>query len=582
MKSNIGDILIQFGSREPVHLTRSRGAWVQAAQFGDATVWLTPVDDDWAGFPLTTYQDERWQVWALGEFYPLQQKLTRALDDGRELYGHFLLLAYEVEARRWYVITNRFGTVHAYYAEDGKRAALGTFSPAVAAAASRKELNFTALGGFFTFGFFLGDSTYWQDLRIIKPATHLVLDERGQVLNVYQNWHWAHTPNEHEFGYDDAHLAFGKRFDAVLSEQAGGKKIALPLSGGLDSRSTLDPLTKNRPYGAPESIFAYSYGYSKHSAELRIAKALAKKRELDLHRAVIHPYLYGKIEQLTRTLEGFQDITQPRQACVVDWLGAEATHVVAAHWGDVWLDDMGFLDYQGLTWDLVLAVVLEEKFRKQGSEILLDLFAEALPGDLQKQNVLSIAKDLHALSAIQDVDFKVKAWKTNQWSFRWTLASLRTYQIGLFPLLPFYHPMLTDFFCYLPARMVESRKLQIAYLKRFAPDLARVTWQVYDANLYNYQHFNTWQLPKRAIKKLGRVLRWRRVIERNWEVQFLNPHGRELLEERLLTRGLKLHTLVPRAKLAGFIKDFYQHPGAGNGYVASMLLTFSAWLEMYG
>jgi hypothetical protein len=130
---------------------------------------------------------------------------------------------------------------------------------------------------------------------------------------------------------------------------------------------------------------------------------------------------------------------------------------------------------------------------------------------------------------------------------------------------------------------MSERKFQIEYIKRCGPDLARVPWQAYyDANLYEYLHFNTWLLPRRALNKLGRLLSGRQVIERNWELQFLNPRGRQGLQDWLLTPGLKLHNFVSRANLTTFLADFFAAPDAANGYAASMLLTFSAWLEKYG
>jgi hypothetical protein len=65
-------------------------------------------------------------------------------------------------------------------------------------------------------------------------------------------------------------------------------------------------------------------------------------------------------------------------------------------------------------------------------------------------------------------------------------------------------------------------------------------------------------------------------------VQFLNPQGQEGLENWLLTPGLKLHNFVEKYQLETFLSDFFTHPNAANGYAISMLLTFSAWLEVYG
>ena len=65
---------------------------------------------------------------------------------------------------------------------------------------------------------------------------------------------------------------------------------------------------------------------------------------------------------------------------------------------------------------------------------------------------------------------------------------------------------------------MKKRSFQIEYLKRFAPDLAKVRWQPFDADLYEYKYFNTWLLPRRIIKKIRRTLSGQTTIQRNWEV----------------------------------------------------------------
>jgi len=400
------------------------------------------------------------------------------------------------------------------------------------------------------------------------------------MLSQECTWHWYYDPKL-ESKKDQAITEFKDAFETVVQDQVRGKSVALPISGGLDSRSTLIPLTRS-DFKDYADLFPFSYGYTKHSIETRIARQCAQNSGLDIQTYTIQPYLFDNIEWILSVVEGFQDITLCRQAFVVNHLASQASHVLAAHWGDVWLDDMGFLGTDDSLSDDMLAQKLVRKFTKQGSQQLLDLFKDSQPIDTKAKMESQIADQLGELNAIRNLDFKVKAWKTQNWSFRWTLASLRSYQMGLFPILPFYDQRLADFFCKLPSAWAAGRKLQIDYLKHFAPDLARVPWQPYNANLFNYQHFNTWLLPKRALKKLARLLRRQEVIERNWEVQFLNPQGRQGLENWLLTPGLKLHDFIVKAHLEAYLQNFFALPDASNGYAVSMLLTFSAWLEQYG
>jgi len=243
MKNNIGDILIIFQESEFALPTRSKSPWQELAKYEGARVLITAVDEEWRGFPLSTYQDHRWKIWALGEFYGERKPdLPLALEESKDLNGHFLIIAYNRDKKQWHILSDRFGTVHAYLANDGKRAALGTFSPAVADAGSAKTLDWDGLGGFFTFGFFLSDRTYWRDLQIVKPAAHLVLDQHGSLISEDKTWTWHHEPDLN-LSYDDAVDKFGELFTAVIRDQVRGKLVALPLSGGLDSRSTLVPLS---------------------------------------------------------------------------------------------------------------------------------------------------------------------------------------------------------------------------------------------------------------------------------------------------------------------------------------------------
>jgi hypothetical protein len=129
---------------------------------------------------------------------------------------------------------------------------------------------------------------------------------------------------------------------------------------------------------------------------------------------------------------------------------------------------------------------------------------------------------------------------------------------------------------------VRGRRLEVAWLTRFASDLARITWQAHDANLYLYQYANSLLLPQRAINKVLRAIRRERVVERNWEVQFLSPNGRESLRRALLRHDAKVNEFVSPAAMKGLLESFFANPYEANrGYTVSMLLTFASWLERY-
>ena len=75
--------------------------------------------------------------------------------------------------------------------------------------------------------------------------------------------------------------------------------------------------------------------------ETRIARQVANSRGLPFQAFTIKPYLFDHLDLVMASVEGFQDVTQCRQAAVMDEIARQADYLIAAHWGDVWLDDMG-------------------------------------------------------------------------------------------------------------------------------------------------------------------------------------------------------------------------------------------------
>lgn len=583
MTQTLADLLILFtpGAR-PGTGRLGQSIWQPFPQAEGA--WFQPSSSGWKGFPLRIAQAPGWQIFLLGETdsWQLPTLLTEAEITHQvcQLSGSFLLFAYHQTSQTWHTWTDRFGTLHAYHAWDGQRAALGTFSPAIAARASQRQLDWEALAAWFAFGFFPADRTHYKNVRILRPASHYVFDRDGRNLLQERYWRWHHEPDAQR-SYADTVAEFGEVFRQVMADALADGRVALPLSGGLDSRSTLATVTPE--LAANGNIWAYSYGYGAHSVETKIAHQLAAVRKLPFQAFTIQPYLFDQMGALLAYTEGFQDITQARQMFVLPEIETHADTLIAALWGDVWLDEMGLSKQPLATERQVLHHTLK-KITKPAGWLLTNL---ALP-QLRLASAPSLLEsfvqaELQPLAHLADPDFRVKAYKTEQWSFRWSIPPTRVFQSTVWPRKVFYDTRLADFFATVSTAHLVERRLQIDYLKQFAPDLACIPWQVYDADLYHYQLFNTWLLPKRAVKKAWRLLKRQSVLERNWEVQFLNSSGHAGLEHWLLRPGLKLHDLVSSAVLQILVNSFFAAPlVSGAAYPLSMLLTFSAWLEEYG
>lgn len=580
-RDRVGDLLLCFGALPAAVPTRSgSGRWQALATCGGATLHADAVSPGfWNGAPWSgqTLADGT-RLWLLGELYGDDAGTI----DGHSGNGHFLAISWDPRERRWHLRTDRFGTFHVYHADAGPRSAFGTFHPAVATAAGRRRLDPLGLAGFLALGFFPRDRTHFDDVRILRPAHQYVLDDSGRLLASERYWDWSQRPDPRRTR-DDTLQELDAVLRAVLADQTSEGRIAIPISGGLDSRTTVAVLTRPEQ-DADARFWAYSYGYGADSVETRIARSVASARRLRFEAFVIPEYLFEQLPRVLACVEGFQDVAQCRQAAVAAALVENADFVIAAHWGDVWLDDAGLVERREASLDELTRHALGKVLKKGRGWLLQHVARDLLQMDDPEALVTDMVREeLKRLGPVGEPDFLLKALKTELWSFRWTCASLRMFQAAAFPRLPFYDTRFADFIATVPSAWLAGRRLQVEYLKRFAPDLARITWQAGDADLYWATRHPLWRLPKRVLARLRRSFATEQLIEANWEVQLLSPAGRDGLEHWLLRPGLRLHDLLAPARIRELLDDFRAQPRApGHSYTVSMLLTLSGWLEFYG
>ena len=86
---------------------------------------------------------------------------------------------------------------------------------------------------------------------------------------------------------------------------------------------------------------------------------------------------------------------------------------------------------------------------------------------------------------------RIRAFKSLHWAPRWNLVNLEYFRYVHPVEMPYYNDSLCKFICSVPEEYLSSRKIQIEYIKRFSPALAKQTWQDHRPfNLYNYHYDN--------------------------------------------------------------------------------------------
>jgi hypothetical protein len=145
--------------------------------------------------------------------------------------------------------------------------------------------------------------------------------------------------------------------------------------------------------------------------------------------------------------------------------------------------------------------------------------------------------------------------------------------------LPYYDNRICDFITRIPEEYLSKRKIQIEYLKRYAPQLAKITWQEQKPfNLFNYRWNKApYNIPYRVLNKAKRRLSSRRYIQRNWELQFLGSDNERRLEDRLFSEH---SDFISKELVQKFYHKFKHEDTVQFSHSVSMLLTLKTWEKL--
>ena len=432
------------------------------------------------------------------------------------------------------------------------------------------ELHLEAICVFAAIGFFLDEDTYWKDLKVMRPASTHTLDEHGFLKGSEPWFEWHYAPRA--ISFENALDEYSHLFETIITEQTQGKKVILPLSGGLDSRTQAAALN-----ALHSDVFTYSYEFEGGFPETQIGKQIATSCGFEFQDYKIGSgYLWPVVENLSEINGCYSDFTSPRQMAIANHFKHMGDVFSLGHWGDVLFDSMGLPDY--LPHDEQVSVLITKLLKRGGVD-----FAEALwkLWDLEGTFIDYFRSRLDGLLktiAIADANAKLRAFKSKYWAPRWTSVNLSIFNEHRPISLPYYDDRMCQFICSIPEAFLKHRQLQIAYIKRRAPELAKIPWQDHRPFNLNTYHFNKvpFNLPYKVFDKLKRELKavfGKPYIQRNWELQFLGKTNKTQLEAFVLHANN--HAFIPNAFIKKYCDLFYQEDCLQHAHALNMLLVLT-------
>lgn len=437
-----------------------------------------------------------------------------------------------------------------------------------------QALDYEAICVFVATGFFLDSDTYYKGLEVLKPGRHYELDDKStKVLSEKAYFKWHYTPKERPL--KQIVTEFADLFETIIKEQTAGKKVILPLSGGLDSRTQAVALKQlNIP------VHSYSYAFTGGHDETKYSKSIAATCDFTFQNfKVPNGYLWDIIKPLSEINNCYSEFTHPRQMAFKEDYAAMGDVFSLGHWGDVLFDDMAVPEDASI--EDQVASLLKKILKKDGLLLAESIWkSQGLSGDFISYFKERVTNLLTAINIPNSANAQIRAFKSLYWAPRWTSINLSVFQSERPITLPYFDARMCEFICSVPEKYLAGRQIQIEYIKLRMPALAKLTWQEQRPfNLYNYRYNKTpWNLPYRVINKLQRITASIPYVQRNWELQFTGKKNDAALHHWLFD-DFKGECFVPLAIRKEFYKLFKETDGVFYAHSVSMLLTLSLFFK---
>ena len=425
------------------------------------------------------------------------------------------------------------------------------------------DIDLCSIAEWIACGFFLGNKNFTKQ-------------KYGQESNYLHKENWYYEPRN--ISFKTAVEEFTYIFETIILNNIKNRNIILPLSGGLDSRTIASALRNT------DNIVTYSYEFSGGIKETKYAKRISEEMGWPFNNFLIpRGYLWEKIEKLAEINLCQSDFIHPRQMAVIHQVSKLGDLIISGQWGDVLFDLPKLSAKENL--DSQTRFLFHKIVKPGGLALSIKLWEEWGFAGKFEEILFNRIKELLLEIKIENPSRRVQAFKSIHWAQRWANPNLNIFSNNCELFAPYYENAICEFICSIPNNYLQDRKIQIKYIQNISPSLAKIPWQVYDLNLYNYKYFNNFYFPRRIYRFLLRsfnekILKKPSIIQRNWELQFLGSENRKYLEYWLFEKNF-LKDIIP----SGLINNFYQKFLTENQVIfshpISMLLTLSLWCEKF-
>ncbi len=231
------------------------------------------------GRSLSRNKEENVSVWVDGEAYNLSElktifpfvegssfslSLIRAYQSNvledflSKIDGYFFAILIDGNTEQVNLISDRYGMRMLYWYTDSSRLIFSAnILDILSVGGVNSDIDRESIECFKELGYVLEDNTLFENIKLLKPASIMKFDIKGNSVSFIRYWMWSQIEKK-KIEFDDAIDKLGELFLAAVNRRyTPEENVGVAVSGGLDSRAIVAALSTCYPN---QEYIGYTFG----------------------------------------------------------------------------------------------------------------------------------------------------------------------------------------------------------------------------------------------------------------------------------------------------------------------------------
>lgn len=386
------------------------------------------------------------------------------------LNGSFAAVILDLNNNTMIISNDRYGLRPLYYLLfDGRIIFASEVKAIIQDNRFKKEVNIGAVSEFFAFGHLLGDKTLFNGIKLLPPASILVCQDGDISIDSY--WTFRYEDNDQIFNEDYFVDELVKLFkQAVQRRISGCHKIAIPLSGGLDSRSVVAAVNEKF-----DIISTVTFKFDGIDNTPDIADMVSTVKGLtNIKLDIKKDFLADFGRDAVYLTDGMLNLVHFHEISILDKIKENSDVLLVAFAFDALLGG-SYLNRKILS-DKSYNELVEVIYKRDsiGDTVLRSLFTAELYGKIGYLPLKALISEFSKCSSDKNGNM-CDCFLFHNHVRRSSLAANMVYQRSMVEdRIPTYDNDLVDFILKIPPEFRYDHRIYLKFLKKLSPELANI------------------------------------------------------------------------------------------------------------